>query len=77
MVTIEQIRAARGYLGWNQRDLAAKAGISPASVKAYEGGKNVRVSIRDAIERALVDAGIMFLEPGDTRDGGRRLRVRQ
>lgn len=76
MITVEQVRAARGYLGWSQRDLAARAGISVPSIKSYEAGKNVRVFIRDAIEQALVDAGIMFLDPGDIRDGGRGIRVK-
>jgi hypothetical protein len=47
-----------------------------SAVKAIEGGKDVRVSIAAAIERALIDAGLLFLEPGDTRDGGRGLRFR-
>jgi transcriptional regulator with XRE-family HTH domain len=76
MVVLEQVRAARGMLGWSQRQLAEAASVPLSAVKAVEGGKDIRVSVAAAIERALIEAGLIFLEPGDVRDGGRGLRFR-
>lgn len=72
-----QIRAARGLLGWSQRQLAEAAGVTLSAVKAFEAGGDPRMSVGAAIERAFTEAGILFLEPGDTRDGGAGLRFRQ
>lgn len=77
MVRIEQIRAARGLLNWNQTKLAAAAGVSLSSIKSLESGRNVRMSILIAVEQALSDAGILFVDPGDTRGGGYGVRLRQ
>ena len=77
MVRIEQIRAARGLLNWNQTKLANEANVSLSSVKSLEGGRNVRMSVLIAVEQALISAGILFLDPGDTRDGSYGLRLRR
>jgi transcriptional regulator with XRE-family HTH domain len=77
VVVREQIRAARGLLGWSQRDLAAAANQPISAVKAFESGRDVRVSVMTAIEAALIDVGLMFLEAGDVRDGGRGVRFRR
>jgi predicted transcriptional regulator len=44
MKTIDQLRAARGLLGWSQSELAARAGLSLPTVKRVEGGFGPRVS---------------------------------
>jgi len=77
MVTPEQIRAARALLGWSQAELATKADVPISAIKSFETGRDTRVSILTKIETAFVDAGVMFLEPGDARSGGRGLRFRQ
>jgi transcriptional regulator with XRE-family HTH domain len=77
VITAAQIRAARALLGLNQRELAEAAEVSLSAVKAVETEKDVRVSVLAAIEAALVARDIMFLEPGDVRDGGRGLRFRR
>ena len=38
MITIEQLRAARGLLGWSQSELAERAGLSLPTVKRLEAG---------------------------------------
>jgi transcriptional regulator with XRE-family HTH domain len=76
VIVREQIRAARGLLGWTQRDLAAAAAQPVGAIKAVESGRDVRVSALAAIEKALTEAGVMFQEPGDVRDGGRGVRFR-
>lgn len=41
MITIEQIRAARGLLNWTQRDLAEAAGLSVRALNMIELGQTV------------------------------------
>jgi transcriptional regulator with XRE-family HTH domain len=77
VVTREQIRAGRALIGWSQRELADQAEVSLSAVKAIETGKDVRVSVLARIEAALIRAGLLFLEPGDTRTGGRGVRFQQ
>lgn len=77
MVDLKQVRAARGLLGWNQTRLAKEASVPLSAVKALELGKDVRISVLTAVERALTAAGILFLDDGDTRSGGRGLRWRE
>lgn len=77
MVTGAQVRAARGLLDKNQRELAEMAGVPLSSVKSFEAGRNVRLSVARDIEAALSRAGVLFLDPGDVRPGGRGLRLRE
>ncbi len=71
MITIEQIRAARGLLGWSQTELASRAGLSVPTVKRFEGGFGPRVSdaARTKIQKALEAAGIKFIDE-DGSDAG-------
>lgn len=64
MVTIEQLRAARGLLGWSQAELAARAGLSLPTVKRLEGGFGPRVSdeARGKMQGAIEAAGIEFIK---------------
>jgi transcriptional regulator with XRE-family HTH domain len=77
MIILEQIRAARGLLGWSQRELAIAADVPVTAIKTVEGGRDIRVSVMAAIEKALTEAGVLFLDSGDTRDGGPGLRFRR
>ena len=47
-----QVKHLREARGWTQRDLAAKLGVSPASVALWETGKN-NLSLDNAL--ALAD----------------------
>ena len=77
MLTPDQIRAARALLGWKQSDLASAAGVAAVSVKNIEAGRtDARGSTLAKLEKAFNDAGVIFLEPGVTRDGGRGVRYR-
>jgi predicted transcriptional regulator len=62
MVEVDQIRAARGLLGWSQTKLAEAAHIPVSAVKSLEGGKEVRLSTFKAVEQALSAAGVLFLD---------------
>jgi transcriptional regulator with XRE-family HTH domain len=77
MLTPDQIRAARALLGWRQADLAKASGVASVSVRNIEAGRSdARGSTLAKLEKAFNEAGVIFLEPGDTRDGGRGVRYR-
>jgi transcriptional regulator with XRE-family HTH domain len=75
-IAVEQIRAARGLLGWSQTDLALRAGLSLPTVKRLEAGFGPRVSddARAKLHRALEVAGIEFI---DENGGGPGVRLKK
>ena len=78
MISGNQIRAARALLGWKQRELAAAAGLSEVSIKNAEREVvDSRGSTLNAIQRAFDRAGVMFLDTGDTRNGGPGVRLKE
>lgn len=75
VITSDQIRAARGLLGWSQPTLAKAAGISISVIKDIEReARTVRTATLLAIEAAFGRAGIVFLDPNG---GGRGVRFRE
>jgi transcriptional regulator with XRE-family HTH domain len=77
MITGAQIRAARALIGWKQTDLAAASGVSEISIKNIErGATDPRGSTLAALQDAFSNAGVVFLDPGDVRDGGPGVRLR-
>lgn len=66
MISLEQIKAARALLNWDQAALAKAAGISlPALGNLERGAVTPRLKTLGAIQKALEDAGIEFTEgPG-------------
>lgn len=76
-ITVAQIRAARGLLGWSQVALATAANVSEPTIKRLEGQKvGVSDDIRDAIRSALEDAGVIFVD-ANGEGPGVRLRKEQ
>jgi len=76
VITIEQIRAARGLLGWSQSELATRAGLSLPTVKRVEARRGPPVSheARGRIQKALEAGGAEFIfEDG----GGPGVRLRK
>jgi transcriptional regulator with XRE-family HTH domain len=75
-ISIEQLRAARGLLGWSQSKLADRAALSLPTVKRLEGGFGPRVSAdaRAKLKRALEDAGVEFI---DENGGGPGVRLKR
>ncbi len=63
MLTVIQIRAARAMVGMSQKDLAAKAGISIATLNNIERGAQVdpKVSTMQALQQCLEASGIEFI----------------
>ena len=74
MITARQIRAARALLGWSQQQLADKAIVSLNAVARLEGAiVDSRISTVQAVQKALVKAGIEFLD-ADQKGEGVRLK---
>lgn len=66
-VSIRQIKAARSLLGWSQDDLAAKSGVSIATIKrleAEDGELGGRTETGKKIVAALGCAGVEFTNGG-------------
>ena len=76
MLTVEQVRAARGLVGWSQSKLAERAGLSLPTVKRVETDLGARVSdeARAKLRRALESAGVEFI---DENGGGPGVRLRK
>ncbi len=65
MVKLNQIRAARGLIGWHQKDLARIAKISELSVINIENGKtSPQQSTLEKIISAFELAGVSFTTAG-------------
>lgn len=62
MITVQQLRAARGLLNWSQSDLAKRAGLSQPTVKRVESARGLKVSddARQKLRAALEAAGVEF-----------------
>jgi ribosome-binding protein aMBF1 (putative translation factor) len=75
MITPEQVRAARAWLGWMRAQLAAEAGVSAESVRDFEIGRtDPRQSTLGKIEQAFREAGVELFEEDDQRGRGRGVR---
>lgn len=68
MITIKQIRAARGLLNWTQKDLGNKAGVSREAIKNIENeiSRPRQDTIRD-IQNAFEIHGVEFLSGDGVR----------
>lgn len=76
MPTIEQIRAARALLGWNQNDLAEQADLSQTGIARIENGTNQPNSKTLAkIENAFDNADIEFISDSGVKKRTREVRV--
>jgi transcriptional regulator with XRE-family HTH domain len=76
LFTDAQCRAARGLLAWSQSDLASKSGVSRATVADFETGKRQPIANNLAAIRAVFEAaGVIFLDDGQSIDGGPGVRL--
>ena len=75
MISPEQCRAARALLDWSQDQLSKKASVGIVTVRQLEAGAHEpRRATLDVIRRALVDAGVEFI---DENGGGPGVRLRK
>jgi DNA-binding XRE family transcriptional regulator len=74
-MTPEQCRAARGWLGWSQFDLAQRASVAKNTIYEFETGRRLpgRNNLA-AIRRAVEAGGITLLFDGDGKGIGISLR---
>ncbi len=67
-IHINQIRAARGLLGWSQKELAKRSGVSDVSIINYEKGKRTpHQNTMNKIIQAFELGGVDFTEDGGVR----------
>jgi transcriptional regulator with XRE-family HTH domain len=71
-----QLRMARAAVGWGVRALAEKSGVTANTVTRIENGSDARQSTMDRLQRALEEAGVVFIEENGGGPGV-RLRKRQ
>ena len=75
--TGRQIAAARTLIGIEQQALAEAAGISTPTLRRMELSEGIPGGIRNnllAIERALAEAGVLFVYDGEAGGAGVRLK---
>jgi transcriptional regulator with XRE-family HTH domain len=76
VLTSDQLRAARGLLGWTQENLAQASGVAVSTVKRMEASNGViRANTQNAwkVEQALRAAGVELI---DENGGGRGVRLK-
>ncbi|MGV4878698.1 helix-turn-helix domain-containing protein [Acetobacter indonesiensis] len=73
MISAKQIKAARVFLGWEQKDLAEKSGLSLPTIQRMEklGLERSQAGNVDKVRRAMEDAGIMFIAANGNGPGVR------
>jgi transcriptional regulator with XRE-family HTH domain len=80
LLTAGQIRAARGLLNWSQQQLAEATKLSVQTIKRMEGARGPSGSTEanvEAVRRALEGAGVIFLDPKSSKDGGAGVRLKR
>lgn len=77
MITVEQIKGARGLLSWSQQDLSDKSGVSKPTINNIERFMLVpRVKTIEKIEQAFTDAEIEFIAGPGVRFSAQNLNVK-
>ncbi len=62
MISPEQCRAARAWLGWPQPELAKRAKVGLSTVRDFETGTRTPIpNNREAMQRAFEAAGVTLL----------------
>jgi hypothetical protein len=64
----------RLLINWRQVDLAMN--VPKSRSRTLSGATDPKATTLDAIQRAFEKAGVVFLDPGDTRDGGPGVRMK-
>lgn len=80
MISPMQIKAARLFLSWEQKDLAAASGLSLPTIQRMEklGMERSSAGNAEKVRAALEAAGVEFIQPGayhGTGGPGVRLKI--
>jgi transcriptional regulator with XRE-family HTH domain len=68
MISLEQMRAARGLMNWSQADLAQLAGISTTAMNNIDRGlSRPRLSTLEDIRKVFESNGVEFIEGNGVR----------
>jgi len=71
-ITAIQSKMARAALGWSTSELAKRANVGVATVNRFETGQAVPIPATvAAIQRAMEDAGIIFISENGAGPGVR------
>ena len=79
MISPTQIKAARLFLGWEQRDLASASGLSLPTIQRMEklGMERSSAGNAEKVQAALETAGVEFIPTGPYQgEGGPGVRLR-
>lgn len=57
-----QVKAARGFLGWTQEQLAENSGVSMSTIRSFESGFTPRASTIDQLRRTFEKFGVEFTD---------------
>ena len=71
-----QSKMARAALGLTVRDLAASAGVSHDTIVRFEAGEELKPRTVEAIQRALEEAGVIFVAENGEGPGVRLRKER-
>jgi ribosome-binding protein aMBF1 (putative translation factor) len=75
-MTPEQSRAARGWLGWSQQELAARASVGISTVRDFEARRRQPIANNiAAMQRAIEAAGVELVDEEGEAAGIRRRRT--
>jgi transcriptional regulator with XRE-family HTH domain len=80
MISGVQIKMARTALGWSAATLATRARLGTATVQRAESAEVPPITVGNlfAIQRALEEGGVMFIEDGQqSLAGGPGVRLRR
>ncbi len=75
MISASQSRMARAALNLGVRDVAQAAGVSTNTITRLERGEELLPRTVADIRAALEAAGIIFLDDGQSVDGGPGVRL--
>lgn len=77
MLTSDQIRGGRAMVRWSAAKLAEMSGVSLPTIQRMESAKGVPKSLStnlQAIQTALEEAGVIFIDANE--DGGPGVRLK-
>jgi transcriptional regulator with XRE-family HTH domain len=75
MITPSQCRAARGLLGWSQKDLALRCTVSMRTIVTFEMRRTVPTPLNmKTIQEKLESGGVEFID-GETENKGPGVRI--